>query len=163
MVFLKIRSIGFEPITVGTEIRDSIQLSYKRDYIYLKQKMIQQQTIVRVSDNSGAKVAKCIKVLGGFKKRNASVGDLILVAVSDLRIKSKKASKIKKGGIYKALVIRSKKNIKNYDESFTLFNDNAVSLLNKQNNPIATRIFGPVSKKLEKSYMKFVSISAGTV
>lgn len=125
--------------------------------------MIQQQTIVRVSDNSGAKVAKCIKVLGGFKKKTAFVGDLILVAVSDLRNKSKKVSKIKKGGIYKALVIRSKKNIKNYDESFTLFNDNAVSLLNKQNNPIATRIFGPVSKKLEKNYMKFVSISAGTV
>jgi len=125
--------------------------------------MIQQQTILRVSDNSGAKIAKCIKVLGGFKKKNAFAGDIIIVVISHLRNKSKKTSKVKKGGIYKALVLRTKKVIKNNEETFTLFNDNAISLLNKQNNPIATRIIGPVSKKLKIKFMKFVTLSAGPV
>ena len=123
--------------------------------------MIQQQTILKVSDNSGAKTAKCIKVLGGFKKKFACAGDIIVVVISHLRNKSKKTSKVKKGGIYKALIIRTKKNIKNKEETFTSFNDNAISLLNKQNNPIATRIIGPVSKKLRTKYMKFASISSG--
>jgi|TARA_B110000240_G_scaffold113536_1_gene127342 large subunit ribosomal protein L14 len=123
--------------------------------------MIQQQTILKVSDNSGAKTAKCIKVLGGFKKKFAYAGDIIIVAVQQLRNKSKKTSKVKKGEIYKALIIRTKKRIKNKEGTFTFFSDNAISLINKQDNPIATRIIGPVSKKLKTKYMKFASISAG--
>lgn len=123
--------------------------------------MIQQQTVLKVSDNSGAKTAKCIKVLGGFKKKIASIGDVIIVSIQQLRNRSKKTSKVKKGEVYKALVIRTKKQIQNKGNSFTLFNDNAVSLINKQNNPIATRIVGSVSKKIRYKYAKFGSISSG--
>lgn len=123
--------------------------------------MIQQQTILKVSDNSGAKTAKCIKILGGFKKKFASAGDTIVVSVQQLRNKSKKTSKVKKGEVYKALIVRTRKKIKNKEETFTAFNDNAISLINKQNNPIATRIIGPVSKSLKMKYVKFASISAG--
>jgi large subunit ribosomal protein L14 len=125
--------------------------------------MIQQQTILKISDNSGGKIAKCVKILGGFKKKIAGIGDIIVVVISNLRNKSKKTSKVKKGGIYKAIIIRTKKIFKNKEQTFISFNDNAVSLLNKQNNPIATRIIGPVSRKLKKKYMKFVSISPGVV
>lgn len=125
--------------------------------------MIQQQTILKVSDNSGAKTAKCIKILGGFKKRFAIAGDTIVVSIKQLRNKSKKTSKVKKGEIYKALIIRTKNRIKNKKETFTTFNDNAISLINKQNNPVATRIIGPVSKTLKTKYMKFASISTGTL
>lgn len=123
--------------------------------------MIQQQTILKVSDNSGAKIAKCIKIIGGFRKKFACAGDVIVVVISHLRNRSKKTSKVKKGGIYKALIIRTKNRIKNKGETFTFFSDNAVSLLNKHNNPVATRVIGPVSKKLKMKYMKFASISAG--
>lgn len=125
--------------------------------------MIQQQTILKVSDNSGAKTVKCIKVLGGFKKKTATAGDTIVVSVQQLRNKSKKTSKVKKGDVYKALVVRTKNKIRNKEETFTAFNDNAVSLISKQNTPIATRIIGPVSKTLKTKYMKFASISAGFV
>lgn len=125
--------------------------------------MIQQQTILKVSDNSGAKTAKCIKVLGGFKKRFAHVGDVIVVSIQQLRNKSKKISKVKKGEIYKALIIRTKNRVLNEENTFTFFNDNAVSLINKQNNPIATRIIGPVSKRLKNKYAKFTNISVGLV
>lgn len=157
MVFLIIRLTGFEPVTVGTEIQYSIQLSYKR------KKMIQQQTILKVSDNSGAKTAKCIKILGGFKKRFGYVGDIVIVSIQQLRNKSKKTAKVKKGGIYKALLIRTKKKIKNREGSFTIFNNNAVSLINKHNSPIATRILGPVSKKLKTNNIKLATISASFV
>jgi large subunit ribosomal protein L14 len=123
--------------------------------------MIQQQTILKVSDNSGAKSAKCIKVLGGFKKRFAYAGDIIVVSIQQLRNKSKRTSKVKKGEVYKALIIRTKKRVKNKESTFTFFNDNAVSLINKQNNPIATRIIGPVSKKLKNKYTKFTNICVG--
>lgn len=125
--------------------------------------MIQQQTILKVSDNSGAKTAKCIKVLGGFKKKSATAGDILVVSVQQLRNKSKKTSKVKKGDVYKALVVRTKNKIRNKEETFTAFNDNAVSLISKQNTPIATRIIGPVSRALKTKYMKFASISAGLV
>lgn len=125
--------------------------------------MIQQQTILKVSDNSGAKTAKCIKILGGFKKKSAIAGDIIVVSIKQLRNKSKRTSKVKKGEVYKALIVRTKNRIKNKTETFTVFNSNAISLLNKQNNPVATRIIGPVSKNLKTKYMKFVNISTGTV
>ena len=125
--------------------------------------MIQQGTILKVSDNSGAKTVKCIKVLGGFKKKIAIIGDIVIVSISQLRNKSKKTSKVKKGEVYRALIIRTKNKVKNNSGIFTVFNSNAVSLLNKQNNPIATRIVGPVSKTLKAKYIKFVNISTGPI
>lgn len=125
--------------------------------------MIQQQTILKISDNSGGKTAKCIKVLGGFKKKFAYAGDVIIISIQQLRNKSKRTAKVKKGEIYKALIIRTKNRVKNKDTTFTFFNDNAISLINKQNNPIATRIIGPVSKKLKNRFTKFTNISVGLI
>jgi large subunit ribosomal protein L14 len=125
--------------------------------------MIQQQTLLKVSDNSGAKIAKCIKILGGFKKKIGRVGDTIIVSIQQLRNKSKKTSKVKKGEIYKAVILRTKKQIKNKEGVFICFHNNAISLINKQNSPIATRIIGPISKKLKKNYKKFASISVGFI
>ena len=126
--------------------------------------MIQQQTIVKVSDNSGAKTAKCIKVLGGFKKKYAYVGDIIVVSVQKLRTRLKLNNKIKKGDIFKALIIRTKTKIKKKDGTINKFYENSVSLLNKQQTPTGTRIIGPMSRKLKKQkFMKFASISAGFV
>jgi len=126
--------------------------------------MIQQQTILKVSDNSGAKNAKCIKVLGGFKKRFAKSGNVIVVSVKELRNKSRQTSKVKKGEVYKALIIRTKKNQINKDGSTIFFNNNSVSLINKQGKPLSSRVIGPVPKQLKKGkYSKFASISFGTI
>ena len=156
-----VRLIGVEPIIFGTEIQRFIQLSYKRKK---KSFMIQQQTILKVADNSGAKTVKCIKVLGGFKKKIAKLGDIIIVSIQTLRNKSKLTSKVSKGEIYKALIVRTKKKyiIKN---GFTInFNENSVSLLNKQKKPIGTRIIGPLSKRLKnKKFSKLINISSGFI
>ena len=126
--------------------------------------MIQQQTLLNVSDNSGAKKVKCIKVLGGFKKKVSFVGDFIIVSVIELRNKSKKLSKVKKGEIYKALIIKTKKKIQTKDGSIYFFKKNAVSLISKQGKPLASRIIGPLPKKLKKNkYSKFNSLAPGTV
>ena len=126
--------------------------------------MIQQQTILKVSDNSGAKSAKCIKVLGGFKKRFARLGNVVIVSIKELRNKSRKTSKVKKGEIYKALIIKTKTKQVNKDGSIFFFDNNSVSLINTQGKPLATRIIGPVPKKLKKGkYSKFANISLGTV
>jgi len=120
--------------------------------------MIQQQTILKVADNSGAKTVKCIKVLGGFKKRYARLGDIIVVSVQQLRNKSKKTSKVLKGGVFRALVIRTKTQYKKKDGSSFALSENSVTLINKQGNPIGTRILGPIPKILKKKkFMKFVS------
>jgi len=112
--------------------------------------MIQQQTILKVADNSGAKTVKCIKVLGGFKKRYARLGDIIVVSVQQLRNKSKKTSKVLKGGVFRALVVRTKTQYKKKDGSSFSLNENSVTLINKQGNPIGTRILGPIPKTLKK-------------
>lgn len=126
--------------------------------------MIQQQTLLKVSDNSGAKTAKCIKVLGGFKRKFAYLGDVIVVSIHQLRNKSKATSKVQKGEIYRALIIRIKKRKRRKDGSISFFNNNCVSLINKQGNPIATRIIGPIPRSLrKKKFMKFTSISAGFI
>jgi len=126
--------------------------------------MIQQQTILKVADNSGAKTVKCIKVLGGFKKRYARLGDIIVVSVQQLRNKSKKTSKVLKGGVFRALVIRTKTQYKKKDGSSFALNENSVTLINKQGNPIGTRILGPMPKTLKKKkFMKFVSLSIGLI
>nr|YP_009495395.1 ribosomal protein L14 [Cylindrotheca closterium]AWQ64042.1 ribosomal protein L14 [Cylindrotheca closterium] len=112
--------------------------------------MIQQQTILKVADNSGAKTVKCIKVLGGFKKRYAKLGDIVVVSVQQLRNKSKKTSKVSKGEVFRALVVRTKKKYRKKDGSSFFLQENAVALINKQGNPIGTRILGPIPKILKK-------------
>ena len=104
--------------------------------------MIQQQTILKVADNSGAKTVKCIKVLGGFKRKVAFLGDLIIVSIQHLRNKSRNMSKVTKGEVYKALIVRTKKKIHKNDGSFYFFFENAVSLINKQNKGGHYRIAG---------------------
>mmetsp|Transcript_7584 Transcript_7584/g.14385 ORF Transcript_7584/g.14385 Transcript_7584/m.14385 type:complete len:128 (+) Transcript_7584:1093-1476(+) len=127
--------------------------------------MIQQQTILKVADNSGAKTVKCIKVLGGFKKKIAKLGDTVIVSVQNLRNKSKKTSKIKKKDVCKALIIRTKSTYKKRKTGiFLRFNDNAVVLINRQGNPVGTRVLGPVPKVLQKkSFQKIASLGNGLI
>jgi large subunit ribosomal protein L14 len=129
--------------------------------------MIQQQTILKVADNSGAKTVQCIKVLGGYKKKYAKLGDIIVVAVQQLRNRSKLTSKVKKGDIYKALIIRTNTKQNKKDGSYNFFNKklgNAVTLVNKKGNPIATRITEPIPISLKKKqFIKFISISPGLI
>jgi large subunit ribosomal protein L14 len=131
--------------------------------------MIQQESILQVADNSGAKTVKCIKILGGYKKKSAKLGDIIVISIQELRNKSKITSKVKKGEIYKALILRTKKSLKKKDGS-TIFctkktkKNNAVVLINKKGNPVGTRITEPVPFKLrKKQYMKFLNISPGLI
>lgn len=117
--------------------------------------MIQQESRLRVADNSGAKEVLCIKVLGGSKRRYASVGDVIVVTVKDAS-----PGGIKKGTVTKAVVVRTKKELRRKDGSYIRFDDNAVVLLNAAEEPRGTRIFGPVARELrEKEYMKIVSLA----
>lgn len=126
--------------------------------------MIQQQTILKVIDNSGAKTVKCIKVLGGFKRKFAHLGDVIIVSINNLRNKSKKSSKVKKGDVFKALIIQTKNSQTNKDGSCYHFSKNSVSLITKQGKPVASRISVPVSKKIKQGkFSKFSSISIGII
>ena len=126
--------------------------------------MIQQQTILKVADNSGAKTVQCIKVPGGFKKKIAKLGDIIIVSIQKLRNKAKQTSKVKKKEVCKALIIRTKiSHIKKTGIALK-FNENAVVLINKQGNPIGTRIIGPIPKTLKKkAFQKFISIASGLI
>ncbi|HNQ11979.1 MAG TPA: 50S ribosomal protein L14 [Bacteroidia bacterium] len=118
--------------------------------------MIQQETRLAVADNSGAKEVLCIKVLGGTRKRYASVGDKIVVTVKN----AIPAGNIKKGTVTKAVVVRVKKEIRRTDGSYIRFDDNAVVLLTANDELRGTRIFGPVARELrEKQYMKIVSLA----
>lgn len=118
--------------------------------------MIQIQTTLDVADNSGAKKVGCIKVLGGSKRRYASIGDIIVVSVKD----AMPHSKVKKGEVYKAVIVRTKKEIGRPDGSHIRFDNNSAVLLNKSMEPIGTRIFGPVARELRaKNFMKIVSLA----
>jgi len=118
--------------------------------------MIQVQSNLTVADNSGAKKVSCIKVLGGSKRRYASVGDLIVVSVKE----ATPHSKGKKGDVLQAVVVRTKKEIGRPDGSFIRFDTNSAVLLNKNMEPMGTRIFGPVARELRaKSFMKIVSLA----
>lgn len=153
-----IRLIGLEPITFGTEIQRSIQLSYKR------KKMIQQQTILKVADNSGAKTVKCIKVLNGFNRRFAVLGDIIIVSIQKLRNKARSTSKVQKGEVHKAIILRTKAKTVKKDGTIFFFQSNVVSLINKQGKPIASRIIGPIPKFLKKKKnLKFITLSSGFI
>lgn len=124
--------------------------------------MIQNQTILKVADNSGAKTVKCIKVLGGFKRKYAKIGDIIIVSIQELKDKNKKTSKIKKGDVCKGLLIRTKKAFFNKTGEKVQFNDNAIVLINKQNVPVGTRILGGLPFFLKKKkFQKIISISSG--
>jgi len=118
--------------------------------------MIQNETILQVADNSGAKRVACIKVLGGSKRRYARIGDVIVVAVKD----AMPGGKVKKGDVAKAVVVRTKKELRRPDGSAIRFDDNAAVLLTNQGEPIGTRIFGPVTRELRgKGYMKIISLA----
>ncbi len=119
--------------------------------------MIQMRTILEVADNSGAKKLGCIKVLGGTKRKYATLGDIIVVSVKD----ALPNSKIKKGDVARAVIVRTRKEVKRPDGSYIKFDDNAVVILDQDGrNPRGTRIFGPVARELrEKGFMKIVSLA----
>ncbi len=117
--------------------------------------MIQQETKLIVADNSGAKEVLCIRVLGGTRKKYATIGDEIVVTVKS----ALPAGEIKKGTVSKAVVVRTKKEVRRSDGSYIRFDDNAVVLLNPQDEIRGTRIFGPVARELRDKYMKIVSLA----
>ena len=118
--------------------------------------MIQSETRLKVADNSGAKTLLCIKVLGGSKRRYASVGDIVIVSVKE----AIPNSKVKKGSVVRAVIVRTAKEIRRLDGSYIKFDDNSAVLINQQNEPIGTRIFGPVARELRaKRFMKIISLA----
>ncbi|KAF0123759.1 MAG: large subunit ribosomal protein L14 [bacterium] len=118
--------------------------------------MIQMQTVLNVADNSGAKKLFCIKVLGGTRRRYASLGDIIVVSVKE----AIPNSKVKKGNVSRAVVVRTVKEVRRKDGSYIKFDDNSAVLISPQNEPIGTRIFGPVARELRaKKFMKIVSLA----
>jgi large subunit ribosomal protein L14 len=118
--------------------------------------MIQMQTTLNVADNSGAKRVQCIKVLGGSHRRYAGIGDVIKVSVKDAIPRGK----VKKGDVYNAVVVRTRKGVRRPDGSLIRFDGNAAVLLNNQLQPIGTRIFGPVTRELRtERFMKIISLA----
>ncbi|MGA2226144.1 MAG: 50S ribosomal protein L14 [Syntrophobacteraceae bacterium] len=118
--------------------------------------MIQSETQLNAADNSGAKRLYCIKVLGGTRRRYASVGDIIVVSVQE----AIPNAKVKKGDVVKAVVVRTKKEVRRPDGSYIKFDDNSAVLINAAKEPIGTRIFGPVARELRaKQFMKIISLA----
>jgi large subunit ribosomal protein L14 len=126
--------------------------------------MIQAQTILEVADNSGVKKVMCIKVLGGTKRRYASVGDIIVVAVKDSHpaygLKDSTGKKVHNKSVLKAVVVRTKKPVRRKDGSYIKFDDNAVAIIDAKGEPRGSRIFGPVARELrDKNFLKIVSLA----
>ena len=118
--------------------------------------MIQVESMLEVADNSGAKRVQCIKVLGGSKRKYASIGDVIVVAVKE----AIPNARVKKGDVKKAVIVRTKKEISRQDGSYIRFDDNSAVLVGNDREPIGTRIFGPVARELRyKDYMKIVALA----
>ena len=118
--------------------------------------MIQMQTKLDVADNSGARLLQCIKVLGGSKRKTASVGDVIVVSIKEAIPRGR----VKKGDVHRAVIVRTSKEVKRNDGTCIRFDKNAAVLVNKSNQPIGTRIFGPVTRELRgKKFMKIVSLA----
>jgi large subunit ribosomal protein L14 len=118
--------------------------------------MIQMQTSLEVADNSGAKKLACIKVLGGSKRKYASLGDVIIVSVKE----AIPNSKVKKGDVMRAVIVRTVKEVRRIDGSYIKFDENSAVLVNPQNEPVGTRIFGPVARELRaKKFMKIISLA----
>ena len=122
--------------------------------------MIQQQTICEAADNSGARRLMCIRVLGGTRRRYASIGDIIVVSVKE----ALPNSKVKKGDVKRAVIVRTAREIRRSDGSYIKFDKNAVVLINEAKEPIGTRIFGPVARELRaKNFMKIISLAPEVV
>lgn len=118
--------------------------------------MIQQETRLKVADNSGAKELLCIRVLGGTSRKYASIGDIIVCAVKD----ATPGGVVKKGDVVKAVIVRSKSGVRRADGSYIKFDQNAAVIIKEDKNPVGTRIFGPVARELrEKSFMKIISLA----
>lgn len=118
--------------------------------------MIQMQTVLKSADNSGAKKLMCIKVLGGSKRKYAEIGDIIVVSIKE----AIPNSKVKKGDVSKAVIVRTVKEVKRPDGSYIRFDNNSAVLINNQNEPVGTRIFGPVARELRaKKFMRIISLA----
>ena len=118
--------------------------------------MIQTETMLAIADNSGARRVQCIKVLGGSQRRYAGIGDIIKVAIKE----AIPSGRVRKGQVMDAVVVRTKKGVRRPDGSLIRFDDNAAVLLNQQNQPVGTRIFGPVTRELRrKHFMRIVSLA----
>jgi len=118
--------------------------------------MIQQESVLQVADNSGARKVSCIRVLGGTRRRYASIGDIIVVSVKD----AIPNSRVKKGEVRKAVVVRTRRQVVRADGSYIRFDDNAAVLIDNQREPVGTRIFGPVARELRaKRFMKIISLA----
>jgi large subunit ribosomal protein L14 len=117
--------------------------------------MIQQETRLKVADNSGAREVLCFKVLGGTRRRYAAVGDVIVCTVKD----ALPVGRVKKGDVVKAVIVRTKKPLRRADGSTISFDENAVVLINTQNEPIGTRIFGPIAREVRKGFLRIVSLA----
>ncbi len=118
--------------------------------------MIQMQSTLDVADNSGARRIMCIKVLGGSHRRYARIGDIIRASVKDAIPRSR----VKKGDVVKAVIVRTRKGVRRADGSLIRFDGNAAVLLNNQDEPVGTRIFGPVTRELRERFMKIISLAA---
>ena len=122
--------------------------------------MIQQETFLKVADNTGAKEIKCIRVLGGSKRRYGNIGDVIVASVR----KAQPGGTVKKGEVVKAVIVRSAKGVRRADGTYVRFDDNAAVLIKDDKNPRGTRIFGPVARELrDKDYMKILSLAPEVV
>jgi len=126
--------------------------------------MIQVETVLEVADNTGIKKVQCIKILGGSKRRYASVGDIIIVAVKDSQpsygLKDSIGKKVHTKAVVRAVVVRTKKSVRRKDGSYIKFDDNAVAIIDLKGEPKGTRIFGPVARELrDKNFMKIVSLA----
>lgn len=118
--------------------------------------MIQQESVLEVADNSGARKVACIRVLGGTRRRYASIGDIIVVSVKD----ATPNARVKKGEVRRAVVVRTKKNIGRRDGSYIKFDDNAAVLIDANREPVGTRIFGPVARELRaRRFMRIISLA----
>lgn len=122
--------------------------------------MIQQETILDVADNSGARRVKCIRVLGGTRRRYASLGDMIVVSVRE----ALPSSKVRKGSVMRAVVVRTAKEVRRTDGSYIRFDVNSAVLVTGKNDPVGTRIFGPVARELRsKGFLKIISLAPEVV
>lgn len=118
--------------------------------------MIQAESMLNIADNSGARRAKCIRVLGGTRRKYASVGDVVVVAIKS----ATPGGKVKKGSVERAVIVRTAKEIRRSDGTYIRFSDNAAVIIDEKHDPLGTRIFGPVARELrEHAYMKIVSLA----
>ncbi|MDF1535310.1 MAG: 50S ribosomal protein L14 [bacterium] len=118
--------------------------------------MIKVETVLDVADNSGAKKVLCFRILGGSKRKSASVGDVIVVSIKE----AAPESKVKKGDVHRAVIVRTKKEVRRADGSYIRFDNNAAVIINEAREPVGTRIFGPIARELRgKNFMKIVSLA----